>query len=54
MPAGYILCGTPRSGSTLLCGLLNAAGQMGAPDSVFRRQILSRWAREWGLPEATA
>lgn len=54
MPGGSILCGTPRSGSTLLCGLLTAAGRMGAPDSFFRRQILTWWAQEWGLPEATA
>lgn len=52
MPGGYILCGTPRSGSTLLCGLLTATGRMGAPDSFFRRQILTWWAQEWGLPEA--
>lgn len=52
MKGGYVICGTPRSGSTLLCGLLAATGRMGVPDSFFRRQILSEWAEDWGLPEA--
>lgn len=48
----YIICGTPRSGSTLLCGLLAATGTAGAPDSFFARPFLSAWAAEWGLPPA--
>ncbi|MCE8521710.1 Stf0 sulfotransferase family protein [Ruegeria pomeroyi] len=51
-PAAYILCGTPRSGSTLLCGYLAATGVAGAPDSFFRTQSVDWWAGYWGLPEA--
>jgi len=47
---GYVLCGTPRTGSTLLCGLLAATKVAGDPDSFFRRQIVDWWAGEWGLP----
>lgn len=51
---GYIICGTPRSGSTLLCGLLAATKAAGDPDSFFRRQIIDWWAGEWGLPARAA
>jgi LPS sulfotransferase NodH len=47
---GYILCGTPRTGSTLLCDLLTATGVAGKPDSFFMREVDPVWAREWGLP----
>jgi len=46
----YILCGTPRTGSTLLCDLLTATGIAGRPDSFFMRDVDPVWAREWGLP----
>lgn len=46
----YVLCGTPRSGSTLLCGLLRASGVAGAPDSFFRTQSRDEWTEEWRLP----
>ncbi|MCC5986060.1 MAG: sulfotransferase [Pararhodobacter sp.] len=46
----YIICTTPRSGSTLLCELLTATGVAGAPDSFFMDDVDPRWAREWGLP----
>ena len=45
----YILCGTPRTGSTLLCGLLTDHG-LGAPHSFYRRQNITEWAEDWGLP----
>lgn len=48
----YILCGTPRTGSTLLCDLLTATGIAGRPDSFFMRDIDPVWARELGLPAA--
>ncbi|MBZ0128764.1 MAG: Stf0 sulfotransferase family protein [Rhodobacteraceae bacterium] len=48
-PEALIICGTPRTGSTLLCGLLKATGYMGAPDSFYRRQSRGDWVREWGL-----
>lgn len=50
MPDSYIICGTPRSGSTLLCGLLAATGVAGIPDSFFMRNLDPAWVREWGLP----
>jgi trehalose 2-sulfotransferase len=45
----YIICGTPRSGSTLLCNLLRDAG-CGRPRSYFRRQSIARIAAELGVP----
>jgi LPS sulfotransferase NodH len=33
--AAYLLCATPRSGSTLLCDLLEATGIAGRPDEYF-------------------
>lgn len=48
---GYIICGTPRTGSTLLCDLLAATKRAGNPDSFYRRQSISWWAAEWNLPE---
>ncbi len=47
---GYIICGTPRTGSTLLCGLLASTKRAGDPNSFFRRQSISEWSEEWGLP----
>lgn len=46
----YVICGTPRTGSTMLIDLLAATGAAGAPDSFFRRQSVDDWAKEWGLP----
>jgi LPS sulfotransferase NodH len=47
---GYIICGTPRTGSTLLCNLLAATNTAGNPDSFYGRQFMSWWAEEWRLP----
>jgi LPS sulfotransferase NodH len=47
---GYILCATPRSGSTLLCDLLAATGVAGDPDSYFMDDVDPVWSRRWGLP----
>ncbi|MCT8974809.1 Stf0 family sulfotransferase [Microbaculum marinisediminis] len=46
----YILCGTPRTGSTLLCGLLASTQAAGDPDSFYSRRFMPAWAEEWGLP----
>jgi trehalose 2-sulfotransferase len=46
---GYIICGTPRTGSTLLCDLLASTKRTGNPDSFYRRQSISWWAEEWNL-----
>jgi trehalose 2-sulfotransferase len=50
MPGAYIICGTPRTGSTLLCDLLAATRIAGSPDSFFMSPIDPRWARQWQLP----
>jgi trehalose 2-sulfotransferase len=47
----YIICATPRTGSTLLCDLLAATGVAGAPDSFFMRDPGPVWAERWGLPD---
>lgn len=48
----YLLCATPRSGSTLLCGLLRSTGVAGRPASYFRREEWSVYADRWGLPRS--
>lgn len=45
----YLICSTPRTGSTLLCSLLKATGVAGIPQSYFRKQDLRRWAKLWGI-----
>jgi len=47
----YIICGTPRTGSTLLCDLLTSTKRTGAPHSFYRRQNIAEWAEEWDLPD---
>jgi trehalose 2-sulfotransferase len=51
-PLSYLLCGTPRTGSTLLCGLLTATGVAGRPESYFRQPDEPAWARRLGVPVA--
>lgn len=46
----YIICGTPRTGSTLLCNLLATTKRAGNPDSFYGRKFLAWWAKEWNLP----
>ena len=46
---GYLLCTTPRTGSTLLCALLQSSGVAGRPASYFRPQDTKRWAARWGV-----
>lgn len=48
---GYILCGTPRTGSTLLCSLLASTPSAGKPDSYYGRAFMADWARDWNLPD---
>jgi len=50
MVEAYILCGTPRTGSTLLCDLLASTKRTGYPDSYFRRVDIAEWAEAWGVP----
>lgn len=51
-PSSYIICATPRSGSTLLCDLLAATGVAGRPHSFFRQEDVSEWADYWGVPRS--
>jgi LPS sulfotransferase NodH len=55
VPAGpalsaYVLCATPRSGSTLLCETLAATGVAGRPNSFFRPADILAWADSWAIP----
>jgi LPS sulfotransferase NodH len=45
----YVICTSPRSGSTLLCKLLAATGVAGKPDSHFHRPSLTDWLAEYRL-----
>jgi LPS sulfotransferase NodH len=52
-PAGpadsYLICATPRTGSSLLCGLLESTGVAGHPESYFRQPDERAWAARWGI-----
>ncbi len=43
----YLVCGTPRCGSTLLCDLLDSTGVAGHPREYFWRKDVRRNARAW-------
>lgn len=47
--SGYLLCGSPRSGSTLLCDLLTRSLVAGAPESYFRPASIPGYSKRWGL-----
>ena len=46
----YLLCSTPRTGSTLLCGLLESTGVAGHPASYFRLPDQDAFAAQWVIP----
>ncbi|WP_240233531.1 Stf0 family sulfotransferase [Devosia lacusdianchii] len=50
--SAYVICGTPRSGSTLLCEMLAASGVAGRPHSFYRQQSITHWADRWGVDYA--
>ena len=51
----YIICATPRSGSTLLCKLLSATGVAGDPNSYFHQPNISAWLKSLDLtPDISA
>lgn len=50
--SSYILCATPRSGSTLLCDMLAATHVAGRPHSFFRQEDILEWADHWGVPRS--
>ncbi|MCO4824861.1 MAG: sulfotransferase [Amylibacter sp.] len=45
----YIICTSPRSGSTLLCKLLEQTGRAGAPDSHFHDPSVLKWLKYYAL-----
>lgn len=45
----YILCGTPRTGSTFLCALLKSTGVAGIAESYFREPDEPTWAVQWSI-----
>src|SRR5919112_6235405 len=51
-PRSYLLCGTPRTGSTLLCSLLASTGVAGRPESYFREPDQGAWAARFGVSVA--
>jgi hypothetical protein len=47
---GYMLCASPRSGSTLLCDMLSRTGVAGAPASYLRPASIAWYSTEWRVP----
>ena len=45
----YVICTSPRSGSTLLCKLLRQTGVAGHPESHFHEPHLRKWFDYYGL-----
>ena len=45
----YFICATPRTGSSLLLGLLDSTGVAGHPESYFRAPDEQSWADRWQL-----
>ena len=45
----YFVCATPRTGSSLLLGLLESTGVAGRPQAYFRAPDEALWAGRWGL-----
>lgn len=49
MVDGYIICATPRSGSTLFCQYLASTGVAGVPASYFNKEGLHEYAEYWQI-----
>lgn len=47
--ASYVICTSPRSGSTLLCSLLKATGIAGNPASWFHEPSVTEWQGDFGI-----
>jgi len=45
----YFICATPRTGSSLLLGLLDSTGVAGHPQAYFRSPDELAWAERWGV-----
>jgi LPS sulfotransferase NodH len=48
-----LICATPRTGSSLLCGLLDSTGVAGHPESWFRRQDEQELAARWSIANSS-
>ncbi|MEV0238209.1 Stf0 family sulfotransferase [Nonomuraea sp. NPDC050786] len=48
----YFVCATPRTGSSLLLGLLESTRVAGRPQAYFREPDEPLWAERWGLRSA--
>jgi trehalose 2-sulfotransferase len=48
----YFVCGTPRTGSSLLLGLLESTEGAGCPQAYFREPDESLWAERWRVPRS--
>jgi LPS sulfotransferase NodH len=46
----YVVCATPRSGSSLLDEALKNTGIMGIPDEYFLPRNQCQWQRDWNTP----
>lgn len=46
----YFVCAVPRTGSSLLLGLLESTGVAGHPQAYFREPDEPMWAQRWQLP----
>lgn len=49
----YVICTSPRSGSTLLCKLLEGTGRAGHPGSHFHEADLTHWQERFGIAPMT-
>ena len=50
----YLICATPRSGSSLLCEALRNTGLAGKPDEYFGPMHVERWNERWQTPSKIA
>jgi len=51
-PDAYFICATPRTGSSLLLGLLASTGVAGRPEAYFRAPDEQSWTERWALSPA--
>ena len=51
-PRAYLICTSPRSGSTLLCHMLRACDGAGWPGSHFHEPDVAAWRQAHALAEA--
>jgi Stf0 sulphotransferase len=48
--SSYFICASPKTGSTLLCGLPADTGRAGKPESYFRLKGEPSYAESWPVP----